>query len=80
MRKRACPDARLESHIFEPRQDSVLFLSCLEAQKLRFQGADHFAALRGPVRPNPRELDHAARRPPETLAGVCSVPVFRRAL
>jgi hypothetical protein len=30
------------------RRDTVLFLSDLEAQKLRFQGADHFAALRGP--------------------------------
>ena len=33
-----------------PRQDSVLFLSCSEEQKLRFQGKDHSAALRGPVR------------------------------
>src|SRR5450759_3584290 len=32
------------------RQDTVLFLSCLEAQKLRFQGEDHSAALRGPSR------------------------------
>jgi hypothetical protein len=32
------------------RRDTVLFLSDLEAQKLRFQGADHFAALRGPSR------------------------------
>ena len=33
-----------------PRQDTVPFLSCLEEQKLRFQGADHSAALRVPVR------------------------------
>src|SRR5450759_4837237 len=32
------------------RQDTVLFLSCLEAQKLRFQGEDHSAVLRGPSR------------------------------
>ena len=31
-------------------QDTVLFLSCLEAQKLRFQGEDHSAALRGSFR------------------------------
>jgi hypothetical protein len=33
-----------------PPQDSVPFLSHAEEQKLRFQGADHFAALRGPSR------------------------------
>src|ERR1039458_8579669 len=35
----------------ETHRTSVLFLSCPEAQKLRFQGADHFAALRGPFPP-----------------------------
>jgi hypothetical protein len=35
----------------------VLFLSDPEAQKLRFQGEDHSAALRGPSRPGgPRSL------------------------
>ena len=33
----------------------VLFLSCLEEQKLRFQGADHSAALRGPFPPKTQE-------------------------
>ena len=33
-----------------PRQDTVPFLSCLEEQKLRFQGQEHSAALRVPVR------------------------------
>ena len=33
---------------------SVLFLSCPEAQKLRFQGAGHSAALRGPFPPKPK--------------------------
>src|ERR1035437_7776099 len=33
------------------RQDTVPFLSCPEAQKLRFQGAAHSAALRGPFSP-----------------------------
>jgi hypothetical protein len=33
-----------------PRQDAVPFLSCLEEQKLRFQGQEHSAALRVPVR------------------------------
>jgi hypothetical protein len=32
------------------RPDTVPFLSCPEAQKLRFQGADHSATLRGPSR------------------------------
>src|ERR1035437_5720974 len=32
-------------------RDTVLFLSYPEEQKLRFQGADHFAALRGPSSP-----------------------------
>jgi hypothetical protein len=35
------------------RQDRVLFLSCPEEQKLCFQGADHFAALRGPCQLGP---------------------------
>ena len=33
-----------------PRQDTVPFLSCLEEQKLRFQGQEHSAALPVPVR------------------------------
>ena len=33
-----------------PRQDTVPFLSCVEEQKLRFQGQEHSAALRVPVR------------------------------
>src|ERR1039457_6060941 len=33
-----------------PRQDTVPFLSCREEQKLRFQGQEHSAALRVPVR------------------------------
>src|ERR1035437_8861150 len=33
--------------VTRPRQDTVPFVSCPEEQKLRFQGADHFAALRG---------------------------------
>src|ERR1035441_5385856 len=35
----------------ETQRTSVLFLSCSEAQKLRFQGAAHSAALRGPFSP-----------------------------
>src|ERR1035441_2744919 len=35
----------------EKRRDTVPFLSCFEAQKLRFQGAAHSAALRGPFSP-----------------------------
>src|ERR1017187_5898804 len=36
---------------------AFLFLSGPEEQKLRFQGADHSAALRGPFRPkSPKEL------------------------
>src|ERR1017187_1194468 len=36
----------------ETHRTVVLFLSGPEEQKLRFQGADHSAALRGPVPPN----------------------------
>ena len=42
-------------------QDTVPFLSCLEAQKLRFQGKSHFAALHGSFRPKKQKnLDYAA--------------------
>src|ERR1039458_2849253 len=55
----------------ETHRTSVLFLSCPEAQKLRFQGADHSPPLRGPFRPkNPKEPNYAVPRPP---AGPCAV-------
>ena len=51
-----------------PQQDTVLLLSCLEAQKLRFQGADHFAALRGPFPPGFPKLVLPVSAPPTPMS------------
>ena len=58
------------------RQDTVPFLSCLEEQKLRFQGKDHFAALRGPSRLAVEEL----ARPVSTAPVFAPTPVGRATL
>jgi hypothetical protein len=62
----------------------VLFVSGPEEQKLRFQGADHFAALRGPfrlktkrTRPSPRLVPWVLFRwslGRRSLAGAAVVP------
>ena len=53
----------LASAVPRTRQDNVLLLSCPEAQKLCFQGADHSAAPRGPSRLGDRKISSACSDP-----------------